>query len=267
LFESFEVHTKNCFICLVAPPLTVVVSPRSYYGMSYNVELKAAKIACAKVRDAEESVASYRLEAGRRIRAAYMAGETINKTKADVAKDIGLNERWVRELANADTPEKVKAAQVKKAKLQKDRRKRVKAKPALRRADQDCEPKAKPDKVTLNGKHSIDFEALGPRAQKQIAAAFNGGQDSADDQEPNNEHAHEQPEDAWRLTSVLGWSTACHWHRSYVQAAIGTPCKNGWRRKWRRPMMTCRRSRPNWPGRDNASKLWVHRGSYRSPPW
>jgi hypothetical protein len=32
-----------------------------------------------------------------------------------VAKDIGFGERWVRELANADTPEKVFKAKAKKA--------------------------------------------------------------------------------------------------------------------------------------------------------
>jgi hypothetical protein len=86
--------------------------------MTYEVELEAAKAACAKVYNAEENVkhlASYRLEAGKRIRAAYGAGEAEGKTKAEVAKDIGYSERWVRELANADTLEKVPKAKKKAA--------------------------------------------------------------------------------------------------------------------------------------------------------
>lgn len=93
--------------------------------MTYEVEVKAAKAACAKVYNAEENVkqlASYRLEAGKRIRAAYAAGEAEGKTKAEVAKDIGYSERWVRELANNDTAEKAIKAKAKAAERDKKAR-------------------------------------------------------------------------------------------------------------------------------------------------
>jgi predicted transcriptional regulator len=117
-----------------------VFAPGTTYTMTYNFEVKAAKLACDKVRSAEESakhLASYRLEAGQRIRAAYVAGEKVGKTKAEVAKDIGFGERWVRELANADTPEKVFKAKAKKAATAKKLRRNQSA---LRSAgQQDCD--------------------------------------------------------------------------------------------------------------------------------
>lgn len=86
--------------------------------MTYKVELKAAIDACTKVHDAEQGIKhldSYRLEAGKRIRAAYIAGKAEGKSKADVAKDIGFSASWVRELANNDTEEKVIKAKKKVA--------------------------------------------------------------------------------------------------------------------------------------------------------
>jgi hypothetical protein len=81
---------------------------------SYTVKVKAAKLACDNVHGAEKQLASYRLEAGKAVRAAYKAGAAEGKTKAEVAQDIGYSISWCRELAAADTPKKVEKAKAKK---------------------------------------------------------------------------------------------------------------------------------------------------------